>query len=64
MEECIRPKVEERAEMVRTLGCYNVRCLQAACNGLEMLLQSEWQYLKNDVPGVGDLMGTVEEALS
>ena len=27
-----------------------------------MLLQSEWQYLQKTVPGVGTLMGPVEEA--
>ena len=28
-----------------------------------MLLQLEWQYLKRNVPGVGTLMGPIEEAL-
>ena len=28
-----------------------------------MSLQSEWQYLQRTVPGVGTLMGPVEEAL-
>ena len=28
-----------------------------------MLLQSEWQYLQRTVPGVGTLMGPIEEAL-
>ena len=28
-----------------------------------MLLQSEWQYLKRTVPGVGTLMGPIVEAL-
>ena len=28
-----------------------------------MSLQSEWQYLQRTVPGVGTLMGPIEEAL-
>ena len=28
-----------------------------------MLLQLEWQYLQSTVPGVGTLMGPIEEAL-
>ena len=28
-----------------------------------MLLQSKWQYLQRTVPGVGNLMGPIEEAL-
>ena len=28
-----------------------------------MSLQSEWQYLQSTVPGVGTLMGPIEEAL-
>ena len=31
--------------------------------GLEMLLQSEWKYLQRNVPGVGTLIGPIEEAL-
>ena len=36
---------------------------QSAYAGLGMLLQSEWQYLQRNVPGVGTLMGPIEEAL-
>ena len=36
---------------------------QSAYAGLEMSLQSEWQYLQRTVPGVGTLMGPIEEAL-
>ena len=36
---------------------------QLAYAGLGMLLQSEWQYLQRTVPGVGTLMGPIEETL-
>ena len=36
---------------------------QSAYAGLGMPLQSEWEYLQRTVPGVGTLMGPIEEAL-
>ena len=36
---------------------------QSAYAGLVMSLQSDWQYLQMTVPGVGTLMGPIEEAL-
>ena len=36
---------------------------QSAYAGLEITLQSEWQYLQRTVPGVGTLIGPIEESL-
>ena len=36
---------------------------QSAYSGLRMLLQLEWQYLQGTVPGVGNLVGPIEETL-
>ena len=56
-------KVTEWAENVKTLRRYATTYQQADSSGLAMLLQSEWNYLQWDVPGVGASMGPVEEVL-
>ena len=59
----MKPQVEEWAHWVKVLAKIARRHPQSAYAGLGMLLQSEWQYLQRTVPGVGTLMGPIEEAL-
>ena len=63
LEEWVKPKVEEWAHGVRVLGKISRRHPQPAYAGLVMLLQLEWKYLKRTFPGVGTMMGPIEEAL-
>ena len=63
LEEWVKPQVEAWAHRVRVLAKIAQRHPQLAYAGLGMLLQSEWQYLQRTVPGVGTLMGPIEEAL-
>ena len=51
------------AHEFRVLGKITQLHPQTAYAGLGMSLQLEWQYLQRTVPGVGNLMGTIEEAL-
>ena len=55
--------MEAWAHGVKVLAKINQRHPQSAYSGLGMLLKSEWQYLQRTVPGVGALMGPIEEAL-
>ena len=55
--------MEAWAHGVRVLGKIYRWQPQSAYTGLEMSLQSECQYLQRTVPGVGTLMGPIEEAL-
>ena len=59
----MKPQVEEWAHGVRVLGKISQRNPQLAYAGLGMLLQLEWQYLQNNFPRVGTLMGPIEEDL-
>ena len=56
--------MEEWAETIETLGKFSVKYPQTAYSGLVVSLQAEWQYLMRTVPGVGEYMGPVEEALA
>ena len=55
--------METWAHGVRVLGKISRLHPQSAYAGLGMSLQLEWQYLQRTVPGVGTLMGIIEEAL-
>ena len=59
----VKPQVEAWAHGVRVLGKISLRHPQSDYAGLGMLLQLEWYYLQRTVPGVGTLMGPIEEAL-
>ena len=59
----VKPQVEAWAHRVRILGKIARRHPQSAYAGLGMLLQLEWKYLQRTVPGVGTLMGPIEESL-
>ena len=63
LEAWVKPQVEAWAHGVKVLAKITRRHPQLAYSGLGMLLQLEWQYLQRTVPGVGTLMGTIEEAL-
>ena len=63
LEAWVKPQVEAWAHGVKVLDKIAQRHPQSAYSGLGMLLQSEWQYLQRTVPGVGTLMGPIEEAL-
>jgi hypothetical protein len=62
-DEWLEPKVAEWAAAVRTLANFAPRYPQAAYAGMAMSLQAEWQYLQRTVPGAGEKMGPIEEAL-
>ena len=55
--------MEAWAHGVKVLAKITRRQPQLAYAGLGMSLQLEWQYLQRTVPGVGTLMGPIEEAL-
>ena len=55
--------MEAWAHGVKVLSKISRRHPQLAYAGLGMLLQSEWQHLQRTVPGVGTLVGPIEEAL-
>ena len=63
LEEWVRPKVEALEHRVRTLAKITNRYPQSAYAGLGMLIQLKWQYIQWTVPGVGSLMGPIEDAL-
>ena len=58
-----KPQVEAWAHGVKVLAKISRRRPQLYYAGLGMLLQSEWQYLQRNVPGVGTLVGPIEKAL-
>ena len=62
LEAWVKLQVEAWAHGVRILGKISRRHPQSANAGLVMLLQLEWQYLKSTFPGVGTIMGPIEEA--
>ena len=59
----MKPQVEAWAHGVRVLFKIARQHSQSAYAGLVMSLQLKWQYLQRIVPGVGTLMGPIEEAL-
>ena len=59
----MKPQAEAWAHRVRVLGKISRKHPQSAYAGLGILLQLEWQYLQRTVPGVGTLVGPIEEAL-
>ena len=63
LEAWVKHQVEAWYHGVTVLYKIARRHPQLAYAGLGMLLQSEWQYLQRTVPGVGTLMGPIEEAL-
>ena len=63
LEAWVKPQVEAWAHGVRVLAKISRRHPQSVYGGLGMSLQSEWKYLQRNVPGVGTLMGPIEEAL-
>ena len=63
LEAWVKPQVEAWAHGVRVLGKIARRRPQSAYASLGMLLQLKWQYLQRTVPGVGPMMGPIEEAL-
>ena len=63
LEAWVKPQVEAWAHEVMVLAKIAQRQPHSAYAGLGMSLQSEWQYLQRTVPGVGTLMGPIEEAL-
>ena len=63
LEAWVKPQVEACSHGVMVLAKIDRRHPQSAYAGLGMLLQLKWQYLQRTVPGVGTLMGPMEEAL-
>ena len=63
IEEWRRPKGEAWDHGVRTISKIAKRYLQLVYSVLAMSLQLEWDYLQRNVPGVGYLMGPIEDAL-
>ena len=63
LEAWVRPQVESWAHGVRFLGKIAQRHPQSDYSGLGMSLHLEWQYLQRTVPGVGTLMGPIDDAL-
>ena len=63
LEAWVKPQMEAWANRVKVLAKISQRHPQSAYAGLGMFLLSEWQYLQRTVPGVGTLMGHIEEAL-
>ena len=63
LEAWVKPQVEAWAHGVGILAKISQRHPQSAYAGLVMSLQSEWQYLQRTLPGVGTLMGPIEEVL-
>ena len=63
LDAWVKPQVEAWAHGVIVLDKIARQHPQSAYAGLGMLLQSECQYLQRAVPGVGTLMGPIEEAL-
>ena len=63
LEARVKSQVEAWYHRVRMLGKISRQHAHSDYAGLGMLLQLEWQYLQRTVPGVGTLMGPIEEAL-
>ena len=63
LEALVKPQVEAWDHRVRVFAKIVRRHPHSSYAGLVMSLQSECQYLQSTVPGVGTLMGPIEEAL-
>ena len=63
LEEWVRPKLEAWSRGVYMLSKIAKRYPRSAYAGLGVLLQIEWQYLQINVPGVGSMMGPIEDTL-
>ena len=61
--EWVRPKAEAWSQGVRTLAKTVNRYPQSAYAILGMLLQIKWKYLQRNVPGIGSLMGPIEDSI-
>ena len=56
----MKPQVEAWAHGVKVLAKISQRHPHLAYTGLEITLQSEWQYLQRTVPKLGTLVGPIE----
>ena len=63
LEAWVKPQVEAWSHRVKVLAKIAQQHPQSAYARLGMLLQSECQYLQRTVPGVGTLMGPIEESI-
>ena len=63
LEAWVKPQVEAWAHGVIFLGKVAQWHPHSDYAGLGILLQLKWKYLQSTVPGVGTLMGNIEEAL-
>ena len=63
IEAWVRPKVEAWAHRVHKLAKIAKCYLQLAYASLDMSLQLDCQYLQSSIPGVGTIMGSIEDAL-
>ena len=63
LEEWVKPQVEAWSHRVRVLAKIDRQHHQSAYASLGMPMQLDWQYLQRTVPGVGTLIGPIEEAL-
>ena len=61
LEAWVKPQVDAWYHGVKVLAKIARRHPQSSYAGLGMSLQSEWKYLQRDVPGVGTMMGPIEE---
>ena len=59
----VKPQVDSWFHGVIFLGKIARQHPHSAYAGLGISLQLEWQYLQRTVPGVGTLVGPIEEAL-
>ena len=57
----MKPQVEAWTYRVKVLGKIAQRHPQLAYAGLGMSFQLKWQYLQRPVPGVGTMVGPIEE---
>ena len=64
INKCILPKVKEWKETIEILGRFTVRYTQTAYAEVAMSLKAEWKYFMRTVPGAGEYMGLVDEALA
>ena len=63
LDAWVRPKVEVWAYGVRTIAKITKRYPQSTYAGLGMSIQLKCKYLQRTVPGIGSLMGPIEDAL-
>ena len=63
LEAWVNPQVESWSHGVTVLGKISRRHPQSSYYSLVMSLQLEWNDLQRNFPGVGTLMGPIEEAL-